>query len=312
MTGAVKKARALLPVLLALGLTAWVLSRVDWTAFGHALAQVRYGAFGAFVLAFVLSLLAADTFATVGIYRRWAPSLGHRELFVLRGASYLPSLVNHHIGQAWLTFMLARRHGIDLARMAGATLLVYASWGGAILALASVSLLAADMPLAWLALPLGLGLGYLALLAIAPRGLARRRVFAALFEAGIAGHLRAMLLRVPHLGVLFLGTWLPYAFFGVDVPLGTALVYVPIIMVAVTLPLTPQGLGTRDALAVAFFTPFAVGTSDEERRAAVAACTTATAAMLIVIEVVLALVLMRLDRRSARGSARGSESPSRQ
>jgi uncharacterized membrane protein YbhN (UPF0104 family) len=109
-----------------------------------------------------------------------------------------------------------------------------------------------------------------------------------------------MVVRLPHLAVLFLGTWLPFWFFDVRVPLGAAITYVPLLMVAVTLPLTPQGLGTRDALAYALFARYAGGATDAERAAAVVAATASTAVMLLVIEAVLGLALVRRVTRLLR------------
>jgi len=129
-------------------------------------------------------------------------------------------------------------------------------------------------------------------LAVKPARLAENRVLGPLFEAGVLGHLLAMLVRLPHLLVLFFGTWLPFWFFGVKVPVREAVSYVPILMVAVTLPITPQGFGTRDALAALFFEKFAALPTQEERLAAIAASTTATAVALLVVEAALGLLLL--------------------
>ena len=284
--------RQALPFVVAIALMAVVLARIEWRAFLAHLAGVSHAAFLGFVVAFTLSLLAADSFATSNIYRRSIPGIRFRDVFVARGASYLPSLLNHHVGQAWLTWFMTRAYGVDVRRMIGATLLVYASWGGCVLGLACVALLAAGWPVGWLAPPLLLGLSYLGLLAVKPARLAENRVLGPLFEAGVLGHLSAMLVRLPHLLVLFFGTWLPFWFFGVKVPIREAVSYVPILMVAVTLPITPQGFGTRDALAALFFERFAALPTQEERLAAIAASTTATAIALLVVEAALGLLLL--------------------
>ncbi|MBW2459564.1 MAG: flippase-like domain-containing protein [Deltaproteobacteria bacterium] len=285
--------RRALPIALAIALMAFVLARVDWSTFADHLVALNYPAFLGFMTAFVLALLSADTLATVYVYRRTIPGLKLGDFWVVRGASYLPSMLNHHVGQAWITYFVAKAYGVDLRRMVGATLLVYVSWGGCVLALACVAVVAAGLPAAWLAIPLGAGVGYLILLGIKPARLARGRILGPLFEAGIGGHLVAMAVRAPHLIVLFLGTWLPFWFFGVEIPLTAALTYVPVIMVAVTLPITPQGFGTRDALAAAFFESFVVATTHDQRLAALAAVTATTAAALVVIEAVLGVVLLR-------------------
>jgi len=296
--------RRVLPFVIGAALVTWVLSRVDWPAFLRALRQVSYLGFFGFIALFLLALLASDSFATVHVYRKTVPSIRFGPFFVVRGASYLPALINHHLGQAWLTWLLARAYRIELTRMAGATLLVYVTWGGCLLLIAAAAIPAAGYSLIYAAVPLVAGLAYLILLAIKPARLARTKVLGPLFEAGVKGHVTAMITRVPHVVVLFVGTWVPFLFFGVDVPLSVALLYVPILMVAVTLPLTPIGLGTRDALAVQFFAPYVQASTEAERVAAVAASTMTTAVALIVLEAGLGLLLLRSATRHIEGGPR--------
>ena len=99
-------------------------------------------------------------------------------------------------------------------------------------------------------------------------------------------------MRTPHVIVLFLGTWLPFLFFDINIPLKAALTYVPTLMVAVTLPLTPMGVGTRDALAAQFFLDYAPAGSVEEQLASLAAATTAFAVALTIIDAIIGLALM--------------------
>ncbi|WP_242515349.1 lysylphosphatidylglycerol synthase domain-containing protein [Sorangium cellulosum] len=308
---AARRARRALPFALAVALVAAVLGRLDHGAFLAALSRVDAPLFGASAALFVLALLAADTFATVLVYRRSIARVAFRDFFVLRGASYLPSLLNHHVGQAFITVFLSRAHGVPLARAAGATLVVYASWLGCLLLLGALAFPANGGSLAGSALLLAAGALYLALLALRPARLARTRLLAPLFEAGVRGHLVALAARVPHLVVLFAGTWLPFWFFDVRIPLDAALTYIPILMVAVTLPLTPQGFGTRDVLAAALFEGFAAGVTREERLAAIAASTTAWAVALTLVEAALGLALLRvaLPRMEAKGAAEAAQEP---
>jgi hypothetical protein len=192
---------------------------------------------------------------------------------------------------------MARAHRVDLRRMAGATLLVYATWAGLLSLLAAAAFGANGKPVSWIIAIFAAGLAYLALLAIKPRALAHIALLAPLFDAGVGGHLSAMLLRLPHMVVLFMGTWVPFLLFGVDVPIGAALAYIPMLMVVVTLPLTPLGVGTRDALAAELLTQFASGATEAERLAAVAASTTTTAIALVVLEALLGLLLLRRAQR---------------
>lgn len=308
--------RRALPFALAAGLVAVALARIDRAAFLAALGRVHAPAYLGFTAAFVLVLLAADSLATVLIYRGAALPIRYLDFFILRGASYLPSLLNHHVGQAFVTVALSRAYGASLARVAGATLLVYASWLGCLLALAAVAFPLHGSSPAWSALALAPGLGYLAVLRARPAALAGIRVLAPLFEAGVRGHLIALAARLPHLVALFLGTWLPFWFFGVEIPFEAAIVRVPLVMVAVTLPITPQGLGTRDVLAGALFAPFAPGDTPEARLAVVGACTASWAVAIALVDVALGLCLLRAampEAMAARLAARrrGGEHPAR-
>ncbi|HVY47122.1 MAG TPA: lysylphosphatidylglycerol synthase domain-containing protein [Minicystis sp.] len=281
-----------LPFALAIGLVAFVLSRLDLAAFRAHLASVDAPRFVAFAVIFLLSLLSADAFATVLVYRRSVAPVTFGNFWVLRGASYVPSLLNHHVGQAFITVALARRHGIALARMAGATLVVYASWMGCVAGLLVLALVMRGGSPVWPALVVAAGVAYLAVIEIRPRRLAKISLLAPLFEARAAGHLVAMAARLPHLVVLFLGTWLPFFFFGVRVPFADALETIPVLMVAVTLPITPQGFGTRDVLAQLFYERFAPGATHAERLAAITAATTSWGVAVTLLEAAFGLALL--------------------
>ena len=282
-----------LPFALALGLIAIVFSRLDLRTFVAHLAAVNVPAFFLFGVVFVLALLSADTFATVIVYRRTVAKISFRDFWVLRGASYLPSMLNHHVGQAFITYFLSRTHGVPLFRVAGATLLVYASWMGCLLGIGCVAIWQNGGSITWIAAVLGVGLLYLLVLALRPAFLARTKLLAPLFEAGVTGHLIALFARLPHFVVLFLGTWLPFRFFGVNIPPGAAAAYIPILMVIVTLPLTPQGFGSRDAAAAFFFERFANGATHDDRLAALAAATMSWGVVFTVVEALMGLLLLR-------------------
>jgi len=275
---------------------AFLLYRLDLARFLQHLQRVNYAAFIGFVAAFNLALLTADAFATSYVYRRTVCPIRFREFWLIRGFSYLPSLLNHHVGQAWLTWYLSRRYQAPLWRVAGATLLVYATTFGSLFLFMTVSLLFDHEKIPWLAptviVAAVAGLAYLIVIHVAPPYLARKQMLAPLFEVGVRGHLLALVLRLPHMVVLFLGSWLPFYFFGVDIPPGVAFAYVPVLMVVVALPITPQGVGTRDWFCMHYFSRFAPG-SAEDQAAAIAATTLTFAVALTILQIVGSLLLMR-------------------
>lgn len=288
--------RRILPFAIAAALIALLYWRLDLHAFVEHLRHVYFPGFFAFTGAFMVLLLSADAVATSYVYRRTICPIPTGEFFLVRGASYLPSLLNHHVGQAWLTWYLSRVHQAPLWRVAGATLLVYVTTFGSLFVFGAISLLFEHNEAHWLgptiAAGFGAGIAYLVVIYLRPRVLATRQVLAPLFEVGVRGHLAALALRVPHMIVLFLGSWLPFYFFGVKIPPGAAFAYVPVLMVVVALPITPQGVGTRDWFSLHYFSGFASGTA-AEREAAVAATTLTFVAALTIIQTVLSFVLMQ-------------------
>lgn len=277
-------------------LVTYVVSRLDFPAFVAALRSTDYVAFFAFVLFFNGALLASDSLATAAVYRSVVGPVRYRDLFVIRGASYLPSIINHHVGQAWLTYFLARAYNAAVWRVAGATLIVYATTFGALYAFLLLGLVTSGVKIAWL-LPIsiavaGLGVLYLATVHLRPGFLSKRQVTAPLIEIGARGHLLLMVYRLPHVAVQFFGAWLPFSFFGVEIPLSDALSLMPIIMFVVALPVSPQGLGTRDALSLSLLSSYATGTPGEQA-ASIAATTLSWLGALTVVQLLLSPLLMR-------------------
>lgn len=298
-TGAPRDQRPLwkraLPFVLGALLIGYILYKIDLAAFARHLRSVHYGAFLAFVAVFTLALAAADAVATTFVYRKTICPVKTSEFFLIRVASYLPSLVNHHVGQAWLTWYMSRAYKAPLWRVAGATLLVYATTFGSLFIFGALALLFEHDQQPWLAPTIAIGtvagLLYLAVIRLAPAALAKRQVLAPLFEVGVVGHLQALALRIPHMVVLFLGSWLPFYFFGVKIPAGAAFAYVPVLMVVQALPITPQGVGTRDVFAFHYFARFAPGDLASQQ-AAVAATTLTFAVALSLIQIAFSLFLM--------------------
>lgn len=295
--------KRLIPLLLAVLLVAWVVRKLELRAFIAHLHNVNHAAFLGFVALFTVVNLAADSLATSFVYRLTVAPVSTRQFFLIRGASYLPSLLNHHVGQAWLAWYLSRAFRAPLARVAGATALVYATTFGSLFLFGATALLFDASPPSWLLPTLGVGtvsgVGYLGVIHLRPRALAGRGLLAPLFDVGVAGHLRAMAVRLPHLVVLFLGTWLPFRFFGVEIPPAAALAYVPVLMVVQALPITPQGVGTRDVFAQECFARFGAGDAAQQH-AAVAAATLSFAAAIVLVQIGFSLALMARALRSLR------------
>lgn len=295
--------RRLLPVATAVALLAFVLTRLDFGAFWAAVSRTHYVLFFLFTVAFNAALLAADALGTTHVYRSTVCPVRYRELVVIRAASYLPSMLNHHVGQAWLTYFMAKVYKAPLWRMAGATLLVYATTFGCVYLLGLAALPFNHGRVGWLAPTIGLigaaGVGYMVVIALKPEVLRARQTTRVLVESGVRGHLAALALRLPHVLVLFIGTWVPFLFFGVAIPFADALAYIPIVMLVTALPITPQGVGTRDVIALQLLSAYAPG-APAEQAAAVAATTLSWVCALTLVQAGFSPIFMRSAQKMLR------------
>jgi len=123
-------------------------------------------------------------------------------------------------------------------------------------------------------------------------------------SAGIKGHLRSMAVRLPHICTLLALSWGALAAFGVWVPVGRALVCLPIVYFVAVLPISFQGLGTSQAMQILFFASYAPGATAEARGAAVLAASLLSQGVAFVIQLLIGLFCVR--NQIARGLGRGS------
>ncbi len=289
--------RRVLPFVIAAGLLFLISRKIDFSAFWETLRSVNAAALIGFAILWQIFLLAADALGNFVAYRRTMPNATYADFYVFRGASYLPGMVNHHLGQAYMTYLQAKLLQIPLARMAGTTLVSYAGWLGCLLGCMTIALPMTDLPLGLVPVVLVTGTLYLVVVSVAPKPLRRFTLLEPLFEAGFWGHARALVGRLPHLFVLVMGTWVSYRIFDIEIPLGTALVYLPILLVLVTLPVTPQGFGAREAAAATFFSMYAHGDSEAERIGRLTAATTAWGVSITLVGIALGVACARVVNR---------------
>jgi uncharacterized membrane protein YbhN (UPF0104 family) len=285
--------RFLISLLVAGAALYYCFRKVDWQAFWLALSGASLVPYLAFVAVFCLAMLAGDAWAISDVYRRTIGATRLRDVLLLRGVSYLPSIVNYHLGQALFTWFLSRTHQAPVWKVAGSTLLCYATTFGGLVAFCGLSFVLAPDRFSWL-LPLLVGLvlgavAYFVVLARGRRWLERFPATRVLCDAGVTGHFRALATRLPHVAVMFFGTWVPFYFFEVDIPFSDALGLVPVLLLVGVLPLTPQGIGTREVVAIELLSPYAAGT-DQEAAARITACSLSWVVLLTLGEAALSLV----------------------
>jgi hypothetical protein len=133
---------------------------------------------------------------------------------------------------------------------------------------------------------------YAITVALRPRWLADRPLFSLLLNAGIAGHLRALLVRLPHIGCLLVYQIAMLRAFGVEVPILDAVAVFPVVFFIGVLPISVQGLGTTQAVMIYFFARYAPG-DQTAREAAVISASLVSQTLALVFQATLGVLCLR-------------------
>lgn len=231
---------------------------------------------------------AADTLAMYYVFRWFGLHLRYVDLYTIRAATYMLAVVNYHAGQAGILGYLHRVGRVPLARASAYILFIVGIWVALLLIFAGGGLLlggekARAMAPVLLAFLLGLAV-HLMLVVWSPRFLldppprgapgaassrfirVRNRLWRVLanilgpiYQIGVVGHLKALVVRVPHLLVLICWHYFALRCFGIDVPVVVAVLYLPVVFAIASLPISVQGLGTSQLAAKYFFAEYAAG-----------------------------------------------------
>ena len=297
--------RARLGRVLAWAVTAGALGWLFWkTPMGEVWAAITRAAPWTVpvVLVAVAFVYVADAFAMWKTFGWFLAELPFRDVLVVRGATYLLAAVNYNVGQGAIVYFVHRARGVPVMRGVATVLFIMGTNVLVLLGLVTLGLVFGGQR------PPGLGLVvigawaalavYVALVAASPRWLASRAMFDVLLSAGFRGYLKAMLVRLPHIGALLGFQMAALRGFGVAVPVGTAIAALPVVFFIAVLPISVQGLGTTQAAMVLFFARF-VPPGAGDPHAVIVAASLGAQAIALSFQVLTGLVCVRT--RTARG-----------
>jgi Lysylphosphatidylglycerol synthase TM region len=247
-------------------------------------------------LACMMAIFLCDSFAIWKTFGWFLAPLRFGQVLVVRGATYLLAAINYNVGQGAIVYFVHRATGVPVLRGVATVLLIMGINVLALLVLTSVGLAVA--PAVPHAITVVTGVAYAGLaiyalvVAVRPRWLASRPIFDVLLSAGIKGHARALLVRVPHIAALvILQTSMLHAF-GVSVPIVQAVVALPIVFFIAVLPISVQGLGTTQAAMVYFFARYAPG-DGAAQQATVLAASLVSQVVALVFQAVVGVTCLR-------------------
>jgi uncharacterized membrane protein YbhN (UPF0104 family) len=291
-----KKLGRILPWVVTLGLLFYVFRSISFSEILAAFATAASWTVPVLIPC-VLGVYLGDSFAIWKTFGWFVTRLSFREVLVVRGATYLLALVNYSVGQGAIVYFVNRSRGIPLLRGTAAVLLVMGTNILLLLVFATIGMLVApDLPPTLRKIVFGAYAAlavYAVLLLLKPRWLTSRPIFDVLFAAGVSGHLRALLVRIPHIGILMVFTFASLRAFGVQVPVAQAILYLPVIYFIGVLPIAVMGLGTTQAAMIYFLSSYVPGATPAAAKAAILAASLGGQAVALVIQVTLGVFCMR-------------------
>ena len=300
-----KHLRAAAPWLVATAILAYFATTVPLQEATDALQRVSVVPFLLLAVAYVAAQLTTDALSLWTGFRvaLATESVSYRDVLVMRGASYLLTLIHFGAGQGGVAYFLHRYRGITIARAASALILTTGAFLLVIVTAAAAGLAAGAVPAYTELRIVAYGLiaavpGYLAIIAMRPAFLTRWALLRPLFDAGVVGTLSVVCARCLHVAVLIATHFVTMRLFGIDVPISAALAGLPVVFMVGAIPVSPSGLGTSQAAAMALFASYAPGADADAQRAVVLAYSLSLQIIASTLVACIGVVSLRLLTRS--------------
>lgn len=244
-------------VLLTAAIFALILRRVPIPALGAALHDADYTQFLALMIPNALFYFAWDTLVLAVVIRWFHGAVPYRRLLPVRAASYVVGFFNTNLGRGAMAAYLSRRlHAPFLELGSTVIFLVLTEYTQLVLwAMLGLLGLRAEVSRSLLAVAAGVAIGWLVVRRLlAPRDWSISRTFRLATPERYA---QIVLLRAPMFFVsLCLHFYAAHAF-GIRIPFGQMLTFLPVIFMLAALPVTVAHLGTTQAAWIFFFSQYA-------------------------------------------------------
>ncbi|HBF12639.1 MAG TPA: hypothetical protein DDW49_04495 [Deltaproteobacteria bacterium] len=246
-------------------------------------SYVRLGPFIFYSLVYFLLMLVFDVVSLEWIFRRFVTHVGFVETLYMRGATYLLMLLNYNLAQGGMALYLRKTHQAPTFQTLGAIFLTGVVDLTLVFSFSFVAIFYGDVVYRGVSLRpfiLNFGAVFYALVCmwflfwfchntLFVKKLTRKwglfqwvlnkKLFIAFREMEVRDLFMVMLLRLPlTLTIMFSVPFILHAFQS-SVSFHHIFTYIPVVMFVGTLPITPAGMGTGQALMVDFFKGSLVG-----------------------------------------------------
>jgi hypothetical protein len=249
--------RAIVSIALTAAIFALILRRVPVPALAAALHEADRGWFLALMIPNTLFYFAWDTLVLTIAVRWFHGALRYRELLPVRAASYVVGFFNTNLGRGAMAAYLSRRLHAPFLQLGSTVLFLVLTEYTQLVLWAMLGLLGfrPDVSRSLLAAAGLVAVFWLAVRwLLAPRGWSISRTFRL---ATPARYFTIVLLRAPMFFVSLVLHYYAAHAFGIHIPFGQLLTFLPVIFMIAALPVTVAHLGGTQAAWIFFFSQYA-------------------------------------------------------
>jgi hypothetical protein len=256
---------------LTLGILALIAWKVPLGRFLDALRAADFASFLAWMVPNTIFYFCWDTLVLKTAIRWFHQDVPYRELLPVRAAAYVVGFFNTHAGRGTVAAYLWRRLGTPFLELGSTViflllteythLVLWAMLG--ILAFRS-DVTASLIPIAGAVAAFWIVFFAYTRLHITPRAAIRWlfaprewQLFRTFRKATAARYVQIVLLRMPMFAVALCAHYFGARAFGIEIPFGHLLTFLPVIFMVAALPVTVAHLGTTQAAWIFFFGQFA-------------------------------------------------------
>jgi uncharacterized membrane protein YbhN (UPF0104 family) len=270
------------PWLIAAGIFAYLFHRYPPAQVWEALKCVNLPVFSAFAVSYFVFIFIWDSWVMKLVISKFSHAVRTGDILAARGATYLVMVLNYAASQAAFAYYLKRRYDIAIFEALGIFIFIVfidLLW---IITLALAGSFFQDYAVTGIALNRTVQIIAAAAYAFAilwisfwrhrPKRIyaieerigiferiCRRPVFHIFDQARPTDYLRVALLRTPIHFTIIISMFVVLKTFHADIPFTKILGNIPIVFLVGTLPITPGGLGTTNALMVELLSPYLSG-----------------------------------------------------
>ncbi|MFH1830052.1 MAG: lysylphosphatidylglycerol synthase transmembrane domain-containing protein [Pseudomonadota bacterium] len=248
----------------------------------EALKYVNIPVFTAFSIFYFGFIFLVDSWSMKKVITKFSHAVRLRDIFAARGATYLVMVLNYPASQAAFAYYLKRRYNIAIFEALGIFLFIVVidlvwiitlalagslfqdySVGGMDLGhmVQTVALVAYSIMFVWLMFWrrwLDKLVGKHIRVPMLER-FRKRRVFHIFDQAKVLDYIKVALMRTPIHLTIIISMYVVLLTFHTHIPFTKILGNVPLVFLVGTLPITPGGLGTTNALMVELLYPYLTG-----------------------------------------------------